>query len=266
MNEPRRPPARAPRGAAARHEPGQRPLPDRLRQLERGAARRARRRPALHATSATPRPRGRSRASRSSRPQRDLLRDLAERSSGRVGFEADVVPYASVRVAARGRARARAAHGRRRGAARGQGRGRELEPIRRAAEIADQAFERFAEEPFVGRSERELAWRLDAAPPRARRRRAALRHDRRRQARTARCRTRVPTDRPIEPGETLVDRRGRQGRRLLLRLHAHVRDGPASRPSSPDAYDVCLDAQLAGARRDPPGHDGVDADAERARA
>jgi Xaa-Pro aminopeptidase len=36
----------------------------------------------------------------------------------------------------------------------------ELEKIRRAARITDQAYARIAEEQFVGRTERELAWRM----------------------------------------------------------------------------------------------------------
>src|SRR5256885_12550479 len=36
----------------------------------------------------------------------------------------------------------------------------ELEKIRRAAAITDQAYRRIAEEQFVGRTERELAWRM----------------------------------------------------------------------------------------------------------
>jgi Xaa-Pro aminopeptidase len=36
----------------------------------------------------------------------------------------------------------------------------ELERIRRAARITDQAYERLAEEPFIGRTESELAWRM----------------------------------------------------------------------------------------------------------
>ena len=37
----------------------------------------------------------------------------------------------------------------------------ELERIRRAAAITDQAYSRIADERFVGRTERELAWRMD---------------------------------------------------------------------------------------------------------
>ena len=38
----------------------------------------------------------------------------------------------------------------------------ELDAIRRAAAAANEAYERFAEEPFVGRTERELAWRMES--------------------------------------------------------------------------------------------------------
>jgi Xaa-Pro aminopeptidase len=37
----------------------------------------------------------------------------------------------------------------------------ELDTIRRAARIADQAYERLAAEPFVGRTEAELAWTME---------------------------------------------------------------------------------------------------------
>ena len=39
--------------------------------------------------------------------------------------------------------------------------GAELDAIRRAAAAANEAFARFAEERFVGRAERELAWRME---------------------------------------------------------------------------------------------------------
>jgi Xaa-Pro aminopeptidase len=38
---------------------------------------------------------------------------------------------------------------------------RELDAIRRATEITNRAYERLAEEPFVGRSEKELAWAME---------------------------------------------------------------------------------------------------------
>jgi Xaa-Pro aminopeptidase len=38
----------------------------------------------------------------------------------------------------------------------------ELDAVRRAAAAANEAYERFAGEPFVGRTERELAWRMES--------------------------------------------------------------------------------------------------------
>ncbi len=38
----------------------------------------------------------------------------------------------------------------------------ELAAIRRAAEVTNEAYARLAEEPFVGRAEREVAWRMQS--------------------------------------------------------------------------------------------------------
>jgi len=91
--------------------------------------------------------------------KRGLVRDLAERLTGRIAFEADALPYAQYEVLGSG--------------------GLELVPvsgvveslravkdvteiakIRRAASVADRAFEALTAEAWIGRSERELAWRL----------------------------------------------------------------------------------------------------------
>ena len=53
------------------------------------------------------------------------------------------------------------------------------------------------------------------------------------------------SDRRIEPGETLLRRRGLRRRRLLLRLHADLPRPEASPDELKHAYEVCLDAQLA---------------------
>ena len=37
----------------------------------------------------------------------------------------------------------------------------EIDAIRRACAVSDRAFAALAEEPFVGRSERQLAWRME---------------------------------------------------------------------------------------------------------
>ncbi|MDQ4082330.1 MAG: M24 family metallopeptidase, partial [Actinomycetota bacterium] len=91
---------------------------------------------------------------------RNLLADLGERLRGRIAFEADAVTYAGFEalrahdldVVPRWRLveRLRAVKD-----------AEEIEAIRRAAAIADRAFERLASEPFVGRRERELAWRME---------------------------------------------------------------------------------------------------------
>ncbi len=92
--------------------------------------------------------------------KRSLVAALAELLEGSVGFEADAVSYSSWEVLRAGGL----ALVPRRGlvetlrAVKDDG---ELDAIRRAGEITSEAYARLAEERFVGRSERELAWRLD---------------------------------------------------------------------------------------------------------
>ena len=153
---------RAARRAAARHEPGNIHYLTGLRQLERRAARRARRRrDALHRL---PLHRGRRRRSRASRSV--LTKRVADASTsagrldGQVAFEADVLPYvAGARRSARQGSSScrRPASSRRCARSRTRRRSRRS---RRAARAADRAFEALTAETWVGRSERELAWRL----------------------------------------------------------------------------------------------------------
>jgi Xaa-Pro aminopeptidase len=91
--------------------------------------------------------------------KRSLIGDLAQRLTGRVQFEADVLPYiqwerlgahkvtpiASVGVVE---------------ALRAVKDDEELAATGRAARAADRAFEALTAETWVGRSEKELAWRL----------------------------------------------------------------------------------------------------------
>lgn len=91
--------------------------------------------------------------------RRDLYADLAERLSGRIGFEPDALTYARHELLAAGGAELVA----RRGLVerlREVKDSAELAAIRRAAAIVSEAFARLAEEPFVGRSEREVVWRM----------------------------------------------------------------------------------------------------------
>ena len=92
--------------------------------------------------------------------KRSLVADLADLLSGRIGFEADHLPYAGYETLVGGGLELVP----RRGlveAIRAVKDENELDAIRRAAAITNEAFTRLAAEPFVGRSERELAWRLE---------------------------------------------------------------------------------------------------------
>jgi Xaa-Pro aminopeptidase len=91
--------------------------------------------------------------------RRDLYADLGERLSGRIGFEADALTVARHEMLAAGGIELVP----RRGLVerlREVKDAAELAAIRRAGAIVTEAFERLAEEPFVGRSERELSWRM----------------------------------------------------------------------------------------------------------
>jgi Xaa-Pro aminopeptidase len=93
--------------------------------------------------------------------KRNLFGWLADELSGRVGFEADAVTYAAFQALEAGGLELVP----RRGvveALRAVKDDDELALIRRAAEITSEGFARLAEEPFVGRTEKEIAWRLDS--------------------------------------------------------------------------------------------------------
>jgi Xaa-Pro aminopeptidase len=92
--------------------------------------------------------------------RRSLLKDLAERLSGRIAFEADFVTYAGYETLAAGELALVPRHGLVE-SLRAVKDDDELRAIRRAAEITSAAYDRLAREPFVGRTERELAWRID---------------------------------------------------------------------------------------------------------
>ena len=92
--------------------------------------------------------------------KRDLYASLSKLLAGRIGFEASAVPYASWDTLAAGGAELVP----RRGlveALRAAKDEAELRAIRAAAGITNRVYERLAEEQFVGRSERELAWRIE---------------------------------------------------------------------------------------------------------
>ncbi|MBA3717763.1 MAG: aminopeptidase P family protein [Actinobacteria bacterium] len=93
--------------------------------------------------------------------KRNLFASLADELSGRIGFEADAVTYAAFQTLEAGGLELVP----RRGvvealrAVKDEG---ELALIRRAGEITSEAFARLAQEQFSGRTEKEVAWRLDS--------------------------------------------------------------------------------------------------------
>jgi Xaa-Pro aminopeptidase len=91
--------------------------------------------------------------------KRSLLKDLSKRLSGPIGFEADAVSYSGYETLRAGSIEPVP----RRGlveALRAVKDERELAALKKACGITDRVFERLAEEGFVGRTEREVAWAI----------------------------------------------------------------------------------------------------------
>jgi Xaa-Pro aminopeptidase len=188
--------------------------------------------------------------------KRDLVGDLAGRLSGRIGFESAFVTYAAYEKLRAGgldlvpRPGAVEAH-------RAVKDEQELDAIRRACAITDRVYERLAEETFVGRTERDVAWTLEqlfhdegsagafesvvASGPNA-----AKPHGR-------------ATDREIGRGETVVVDSG-------CMVDGYVSDYTRTFATGPlpdelkEAYAVCLDAQAAALAAIRSGLSGVEGD------
>jgi Xaa-Pro aminopeptidase len=92
--------------------------------------------------------------------KRNLYRSLAEVLSGRIGFEASALTYASWETLAAGAVELVPRQGLVE-ALRAVKDESELRAVRSAAGITNRVYERLADEQFVGRSERELAWRIE---------------------------------------------------------------------------------------------------------
>jgi Xaa-Pro aminopeptidase len=190
--------------------------------------------------------------------KRSLYAALAELLEGPHGFEADDLTYGKWETLAAGGLELVP----RRGlveafrAVKDEG---ELEAVRRAAAVTSEAYDRFAEETFVGRTERDLAWRMNelfhelgaeepafetivAAGPNG-----ARPHSR-------------PSDREVGAGETVVVDSG-------AKLDGYCSDCTRTFATGPlperlqEAYAVCLEAQLAGLEAVRVGATGVEADA-----
>jgi Xaa-Pro aminopeptidase len=190
--------------------------------------------------------------------KRSLAVSLAELLEGRIGFEADAVSYANWETLSAGEGLELVP---RRGlveALRAVKDAGELDAIRRAAEITSEGYARLAEEPFVGRTERDLAYRLDglfhelgAHAPAFETIVAAGPNGARPHAR--------PTDREVEAGETVVIDAGAMVDGYCADCTRTFATGPLP-DELQNAYAVCLDGQLAGLAAVRTGATGIDAD------
>ena len=92
--------------------------------------------------------------------KRDLYANLAKLLTGRIAFEASAVTYAAWETLSAGELELVPTRGLVEGlrAVKDQA---EQRAVRAAAAITNRVYERLAEEQFVGRSERELAWRIE---------------------------------------------------------------------------------------------------------
>ncbi len=93
--------------------------------------------------------------------KRALLTALAEQLSGRIAFEPDALTYSGYETLKKGGLELVPRPGlvERLRAVKDE---QELAAIKRASEITSAAIARLAEEPFIGRSERDLAWQLQS--------------------------------------------------------------------------------------------------------
>jgi Xaa-Pro aminopeptidase len=91
--------------------------------------------------------------------KRALVRDLAERLTGRLTFEADALPYSQFETLRSGGLELTPSTGVVEGL-RAVKDDDELAKIRRTTKVADRAFEALTAETWVGQTERDVAWRL----------------------------------------------------------------------------------------------------------
>ncbi len=190
--------------------------------------------------------------------KRALAADIATRAKGPLGFEAGTLTYAHYEVLAAGGLELVPTHGLVEGlrAVKDEG---EIAAIRAATEITNAAFQRFSEEPAIGRTERDLAFRMDtffhelgadgfafptivAAGPNG-----ANPHT-------------TPGERVVEEGQTVIVDAG-------ATLDGYCSDCTRTFAAGElqgelrEAYFACLRAQLAGLHAVRPAVTGFDADA-----
>jgi len=190
--------------------------------------------------------------------ERSVYKDLPGSLSGRVGFEADFVTYSAYEALAKGKAELIP----RRGlveALRAVKDDAELEALRAASAVTNEAYTQLAAEPFVGRTERDVAWKLEQ-----------LFHEFGAEALAfpsivaagengARPHT-EPGDGVIEKGQLVVIDAGCIVGDYCSDCTRTFATGPLPGRLQ-EAYDLCLKAQLAGLEAVRAGVNGRDADA-----
>jgi Xaa-Pro aminopeptidase len=190
--------------------------------------------------------------------KRSLMVDLAKRLRGTVGFEADILPWAQAQalgesgldlVPMTGTVEAlRAVKDE-----------AEIGMISRSARAAERAFEALTAETWIGRSERELAWRL-----RTLMHAHGIDHLGFDTAVAAGTNGSKPHG---EPGDTIVETRMLVTVDWGARLDGYCSDCTRTLSTGEipatfrKIYDVCLEAQLAAVDGIRPGMSGVEADA-----
>jgi Xaa-Pro aminopeptidase len=189
--------------------------------------------------------------------RRALVADLAVRLGPTVAFEADSLAYSQYRLLARRGRRLVATHGLVEGlrAVKDEG---ELARVGRAVRAADRAFEALSAETWVGRSERELAWRLQQL---------LHAHGADRPAFELLIATGLNGSRPhAVPGDAIVEVRSLVVADWGATLDGYCSDCTRTLATGAlpkelrRAYDVCLAAQLAAAEGIRPGMTGAEAD------
>jgi Xaa-Pro aminopeptidase len=190
--------------------------------------------------------------------KRTLMLDLADRLRGKIAFEADILPYSQVEALGSGRLEPVPVTGIVEGlrAIKDDG---EVARVRRAALAADRAFEALTAETWVGRSERELAWRL---------RQLMHAHGVDHLGFDTAVLTGTNGSKPhAEPGDDLIEERRLVTVDWGAQLDGYCSDCTRTLATGDLAkelrkiYDVCLEAQLAAVEGIRPGMTGVEADA-----
>jgi Xaa-Pro aminopeptidase len=190
--------------------------------------------------------------------KRDLFQSLAEELSGEIGFEATSVTFERHARLYAGGVEPVPRYGVVE-ALRVVKDDEELDAVRRAAEITDEAFERLAGDRFIGRTESSLAWRMEQllhelggetvsfSPVVASGPNAARPHH-------------VPGGRKVVSGDTVIVDAGCTVEGYCSDCTRTFAAGSLS-DELRRAYEVCLDAEVAGVEATQPGASGPGVDA-----